>query len=506
MELREHNRKECLANTRSAVIRSIIDWIADESSGHKEVLWLYGLAGSGKSTLATTIAGMMRDLHRLGAFFFFDRDVQGRDSATLITMLAYQLAQFDPRIGVKVSQIVESIPGIAGMPLGFQFSNLLSADALKSVEWTGGTVVLVIDALDECGSIEERESLLQALSKGFQILPPFIRVIVVSRLESDIQRAFGTHPAVYPFSLDIESAANHEDISRFVEYRLDEIRKANPPLRSDWPGDDKVSALIHSARGLFVWASTACLYINDYDPDQRLNQLIPPQSEVNSPEHVNQQLSMTSSKPFARLDQLYKTGLESVGSWDNPSFRSDCCNIIGVILCAIVPVSCLVIDTLLELPPSRTCFQSISHLGCVLRIDKTGAVRILHPSFHDYLSGRCSTEPWSIDLQLHKKELALHCINLLNKTLRENIHGLTLPHWVQMEVLPEAVSYACRFWVEHTCLISYAADDVVDRIYKFLGRHLLHWMEAMAVLKSHDSTIRSLRNLLAWIQVCPATF
>jgi len=49
-------------------------------------------------------------------------------------------------------------------------------------------------------------------------------------------------------------------------------------VTSDWPGENKIKALIRDAGALFVWFSTACWYIDDYD--QRLNQHIPPESEV----------------------------------------------------------------------------------------------------------------------------------------------------------------------------------------------------------------------------------
>jgi hypothetical protein len=62
-------RKNSLPKTRLDIIKVITDWIADESSDQKKVMWLYGLAGSGKITISTTIAWIMRDLHRLGAFF-----------------------------------------------------------------------------------------------------------------------------------------------------------------------------------------------------------------------------------------------------------------------------------------------------------------------------------------------------------------------------------------------------------------------------------------------------
>lgn len=488
----EYNRDACLPKTRLDVVKFIVKWIADGSSDQKRVLWLYGLAGSGKSTLSTTIAWMMRDLHRLGAFFFFDRDIPERNAATMIPALAYQLAQFNARIGAVVSQIVESNSNIAEMPIIFQFANLLSAKALQSVEWSGGPIVLVIDALDECGIEKDRVKLLQCLSNGFSDLPPFIRVIVASRQENDIQRTLGSHPAVYPYHLHIDSASNKGDISEFLRYHLNEIRAANEHLQldSDWPGGDKIDALTERAAGLFVWASTACLYIQSHAPGRRLNELI------------TQQSVDTSSQPFANLDRLYKAGLQSAGRWADPLFRSDCCAILGTILCARIPLTCSMINSLL--PLDQPCLQSISHLGCVLRWSETESIRILHPSFHDYLSSRCRSEPWFIDLDQHNEKLAVHCIKLLDSEhgLRENICNLTLPHPVQNETLPEAMSYACKFWIEHICLISKAENDVGDLIYEFLGRHLLHWIEALAILKRHDITIRSLQSLLKWLSVC----
>jgi hypothetical protein len=493
VEMHEYNRKACLAKTRQDVITTITSWIADESSDRKSVLWLYGLAGSGKSTLSTTIAWMMQDLHRLGAFFFFDRDIPERNAATLIRTLAYQLALFDAHIGRKISSIVENNPRIAERPLDFQWACLLSAEALQSLQWSRGPIILVIDALDECGSETDRKMLMQVLSKGFSDLPPFIRVMVVSRQQPDIQRVLGSHLAVYRYSLGIDSATNRADISEFIRYRLDQIRMENEylSLGSDWPGDDRISALTNCAAGLFVWASTACLYIESHNPDHRLNELIA------------QTLIDSASEPFASLDSLYKTSIQSAGRWTDSLFHADCREILGAILCARNPISCSMIDSLL--PLSQPCLQSISRLSCVLRWDETEGIRILHPSFHDYLSKRCNIEPWSINLEVHNEKLALRCIELLDNTLRENICGLTLPHPVQNETLLDAVSYACKFWVEHICLISQAADNIGDRIYRFLGQHLIHWMEALAVLKNHNNTIESLRNLLEWLSVSHPT-
>ena len=485
----DSKRTCCLENTRRNVISDIMKWIADDSIEAKKVLWIHGLAGTGKSTLSTTIAQIMSSLHRLGAFFFFSRDIPQRDSGTLIRTLAYQLAKFDECFGAVISPLVTKNSSITIMPLEFQFENLLF-NTLKSVEWSGGPIVLIIDALDECGREADRTDLMQALSKGFSDLPSFIRVIVVSRQEPDIQHALGSHSHVRSYHLDTNSVTNKDDISEYIRHRLEEIRIRNGCLGDHWPGEAKLSSLANRADGLFVWASTACLYIQSYAPDRRLSEL------------VNKQPQGGSSGPFANLDSLYETGLKSADLWHDALFRSNCCNILGAILCARVPLSCSVMDALLE-PHDTSSWESVSHLGCVLHISETEPIRILHPSFHDYLSERCGDKPWAINLERHNKELALRCIKLLDKELRENICDMTLPSLSQKRTIPEAISYACKFWIEHVCLISTADDDILNEIYNFLDKHLLHWMEAMAILKCHDQTIRSVDNLMKWLWVCP---
>jgi WD40 repeat protein len=430
----EYNRTICLENTRRDVINDIMEWIADDSTDSRKVLWVHGLAGTGKSTLSTTIAHIMRRHHRLVAFFFFNRDIPQRNFATLIRTLAYRLAMFDACFGAAISRVVENNDNIAEMPLEFQFESLLSANALKSVEWSGGPIVLIIDALDESGSEADRKILMQVLSKGFSSLPSFIRIIVLSRQEQDIQRVLGSHSHLRRYPLDIDSATNKDDLSEYMRHRLEEIRIQNGRLGDHWPSEDKISSLANRAGGLFIWASTACLYIESYAPNRRLSELLEKQPEGNS------------SGPFAHLDSLYETGLQSAGLWHDALFRSDCCNVLGMILCARVPLSCSVIDALLELPQDTSSWESVSRLGCVLHISETAPIRILHPSFHDYLSERCSSRPWSIQLERHNKELALRCIKLLDKELQENMCDMTLPYLSRKRSLPKVVCGVDKMW------------------------------------------------------------
>ena len=489
-------RPSCLANTRLDVIEFITAWITSEDQ-NKPVLWLSGLSGTGKSTISTTIANILRELRRLGAFVFFNRDVKERhDPMQVIRTLAYKLACFDTRIGDAVSAAIESTSDIAESPLAFQFRTLLHGplSSLESLH-SGGPIVIVIDALDECGSAKGRKELMTALLEGVGGLPSFVRILVTSRPERDIETAFRTNPFVHRCELDLTSESTANDIRVFVETQMAMIRANNSTLglSPGWPGQDNVTALVRHAQGLFVWASTACAFIEEgHDPRLRLAPLI---------------TITVSSTPLKALDALYETALRSAGSWNDEAFRSDCLSILGLILVVKIPISCNAMDDLLNcgLPQGlpRPSLHTLSCLGSVLRLSETDPIRILHPSFQDFLSDRvrCGNNAWFVELNRHHGDLAICCIGLLEQKLKKNICDLRIGEAFSDRPLSESLSYACIYWVEH--IIS-ATEVSMDRIYTLLSQHLLHWMEVMSILKLFRVAIRELQRLREWIELVMA--
>jgi hypothetical protein len=299
-------------------LQYILAWTFNQSIDQR-LLWLHGLAGSGKSTLSTTVANNLQEQGCLGASMFFNRDVEERSQSwNVIRTLAYQLAMFDARIAATVAACIEATPRIAHSPLRLQFIHLL-IKPLSSLPMTEAPVVIVLDALDECGSADDRKALLTILAAESLHLPHFIRIIVTSRTELDIRTAFRSKPHIHVLELDLSSNSNMEDISSFLRTRMEEIRVANAslPLADDWPGDVTISALVSRAAGLFVWASTACRFIEGHDPRKRLDTLL---------RHA------INTKAEAALDALYATALEAVGMWDDEDFRADFCSIMGTIV------------------------------------------------------------------------------------------------------------------------------------------------------------------------------
>src|SRR5882724_667438 len=253
------SRGVCTHGTRQHILTSIIGWLITPSEG-QNILWLHGLAGSGKSTISTTVAEYFREISCLGAFMFFDRnDPTHSDPNAVVRTLAYRLSLFDPAIQAAVCLQIEGDKTIAEAPIGRQFSKLL-LDPLKSIGAPSlpGLVVIIIDALDECGDSRSWRDLLALLARELANLPPIFRILITSRTELDIKAALD-HPNVVPRELNIATDSNEDDISVFLHNEMGIIRDYYKILNlpSDWPGEATLLELGKRSMGLFIWASTA---------------------------------------------------------------------------------------------------------------------------------------------------------------------------------------------------------------------------------------------------------
>jgi len=480
-------RTQCLSTTRMALLEFIVNWTNDTTSEQK-ILWIYGLAGSGKSTVSTTIASIFRDSGRLGAFLFFDRAVTERSDPTrVIKTLAHQLATFDPRIEAAIRVAVERNPNMLMSPLPRQFQTLI-LNPLSDEEHLAPIIVIVLDALDECGTKSERDALLEVLTQDSVKLPVAIRIVITSRAERDIYNAFQSLPHILTYELDITSSINRDDISSYFRHRMLLIRTRNTHLLrgTEWPGEEAFHELVQRACGLFVWAYTASEFINGHSPMKRL-------------EVILRGKKATSAE--ASLDALYKTALESAGDWDDEDLVKEFRDILGIILVARQPLSSAAIDALLQSPEKIPSIHTISLLACLMQQGPT--IRVLHPSFADFLmtKGRCGRDIWFFDGPTCHRHLAIQCMDRMDVFLKRNMCNMTLAINLTTECLPEAISYSCIFWIDHICLITDDFMPIVDRLQDFLFQHLIHWFEATSILRRSRDMISRLDQLLKWISV-----
>jgi hypothetical protein len=88
--------------------------------------------------------------------------------------------------------------------------------------------------------------------------------------------------------------------------------------------------------------------------------------------------------------------------------------------------------------------------------------------------------------------------------LRQNMCNLSGPGVLRSEIeegtvarsLSPDLQYACRYWVNH---LKQSQQDITDRdtTHLFVQKHLLHWLEAMSLMRESSRCVHLLNNLQA---------
>ncbi|KAJ7481000.1 hypothetical protein FB451DRAFT_1086067, partial [Mycena latifolia] len=403
-------RTPCLPGTRQEVLDRIEGWLSVPSDTGN-VLWLSGVAGSGKSTISTTVSEIYRTTHRLGAFLFFDRNDQSRSHpSAVIRTMAYSLGLFEPHIGSAISAVIKADPAVVNAPMATQFKQLLLGPLRSAERYLPGPILIILDALDECGDIDSRAVLLSLLSREFPKLPQLYRFLITGRRESDIAEQFATRFKEMDLPTGVRSSA--ADVERYLRHEIAEIQQLKQ-LGADWPGEDSIQTLVHLSGGLFIWAVTATRFIHKgYRPDKQLKILI-----------------TQDPTRGVKLDDLYSVALRTSGLWDDETFGEDARAVLACIVLGRVPMTDATIDMLLYSGEQRSR-DVLTHLTSVVQWNPGEEARTLHASFADYLTdpNRSGGEPWAINPKTDHYSLSLGCLRTLRRELRFNIFGLKNSH------------------------------------------------------------------------------
>ncbi|KAH8807278.1 putative wd40 protein [Xylogone sp. PMI_703] len=483
----ENMHCECLPGTRSYLLRQIEEWA--ESPHGKCIFWLNGMAGTGKSTISRTIAKLFKGKKSLGASFFFKRGEEDRGNAkTLFPTLVHQLVARIPELIDSIQKVVEEDPYISEKALGEQFERLL-LQPLSTVHFDHTvTMVIVIDALDECeseGNIDDIRAILQLLPRVRTLTRVKLRFFLTSRPELPIRLGFKEIIGNYQdMDLhDIPRADIGSDIELFLRHSFSQIcEDHNFPL--SWPGEDIIQTLIAKTVPLFISAATLSRFIGDrnWNPQKRLEAILADQSAY---------ISKMSVTYLSVLKQL----LIRQDEWESHQLIQEFKKIVGVIIVLATPLSVNALSQLLNIEAAHISTR-LDHLHSVLNVPRTSymPVRLLHLSFRDFLldtktkETRESERFWIDERAVHQY-LTNQCLELMCHSLRKNICNLPGDGTERSNIdvnsinyhLPPELQYACRYWTQH---LMQSQDPVTEliRAFPFLEVHFLHWVETMSIL------------------------
>lgn len=477
----------CMEGTRLSLLENISSWIHADSETAR-ILLLTAPPGAGKTAIAHTVA---RDAPEdaVTLSFFFDRTSSDRNNPRqFVSTLVRDLAGHDLQFRTSVHASLDRNRDLPSAQPLRQFTELLVGHASRT---TAQRILVVIDALDECSGYSG--DLTAILCEQVPKLPSSFRVFVTSRPEDPLLRVLKPHTHVRQLTVELDETENRSDISNFIRHQLRTIA-SHHNLGDSWPGEERTSAVVTQAAGLFAWASLAMAYIGKDKLMQRDNKL---DAVVGRG---------TRKSPIAhKMDELYDTVL-SACDWGDEDFVQGYHLVVGAIIAAKVPLSKSTLRSLLQDSSNVTddVLDIVSPLFTGVDTDDA-PVHILHLTLHDFLTNAVRSKSYFIDETEHSRFLGLQCLNILVHTLKADIPGQGYSSsWDEYAYKPmplfpvtASVVYACRFWMDHIVRMQVPSDQECYASLEEFSPHVITWLE----IASAVGPFPALGKIRDWLEV-----
>jgi hypothetical protein len=416
-----------------------------------------------------------------------------------VRTLAHSLGKFSDEVGNKIASAMRAQKHITDRSYAEQF-RLLIAEPLAATESlsTSGPILVVIDALDECGDEKSRESILELFSVGLAKLPPSIRFLITSRPEPDIMAVLDGAKHILPYDIDIKSQSNIEDISLYLRTSLQKLK----PKVSEWPGEERISKLIVQADGLFIWASTACKFVQGSA------------KFVNHDKQLGIVLTHTRSVEGEQsIDALYRAVLSDLIDWQDEALVAKYRLVFGTILVLRSPLTAQDMVTFYHTEEADDIPEFVRKLSALLcGADGSKPLQPWHKSLFDFLTVRVKPgDRFFVDMRAQEGTVAKNCLRTMNDLLGRNILRIQPEYMPRSQVpdlddriakyIPRHLQYSCSYAVDHVVMMEEQQLEIAGCIYEFLQRHLLHWLEVMSFLGRTFEAVSCLQRLEQWTKV-----
>jgi hypothetical protein len=262
----------CMDGTRESLLNHIVDWVANKS-GQENVLrnnthWIYGSPGIGKTSLAHSICEKLHKQQHLAGAFFCRRDDPNLNKPTnILPTFIYQLAILFPPFRTIVVKYLRDDPNLTpGSMQGSLFLDFIHSLASHPEH----TLVFVIDALDECGDAQNRPGLMKDLTDA-AAQAPWLKLIITSRTEVDIQLHFDTLPQASYIRYDLATDQDASTDLRIFAQTQFRLLAMFWHLPTSWPEESDLNRVISRAGGLFIFVKTLVLALRHCeDPKESL--------------------------------------------------------------------------------------------------------------------------------------------------------------------------------------------------------------------------------------------
>ena len=213
----------CMEGTRKSLLEQVIAWATNglAQPNGRNTCWIYGAPGIGKTSLAHSICASLHDKEQLAGAFFCQRDDQDlREPRNIFPTLIRKLAIIFPPFRSIVAECLRTYPSVTSESMQ---PTLFLEFIRKLPRLPKKTLAFVIDALNECGDTQSRPGILDTLTEVASPAP-WLRVIITSRPEVDIQHFFDGVTQLSHFRHDLTAdEESTSDLQTFAEHRFNRV-------------------------------------------------------------------------------------------------------------------------------------------------------------------------------------------------------------------------------------------------------------------------------------------
>ncbi|KAJ1569920.1 hypothetical protein HK096_010062 [Nowakowskiella sp. JEL0078] len=495
-------KDDYVPGTRKWLVKAITEWLR-KSEGC--VMWLSGTAGVGKSIMAWLISENIPLPAILGSVFFCKHNDNDKNTATgIIKSIAFDLASKIPAFAAILHQTLQD--DLKRKDIGkksileesvYDLFKTLVENGLNAITHPN-TIVIIIDALDECGKFGdiERKGLLSFLSN--LNLPSYVKLIVTGRPEIDIWNCLKD---LNTLVIEPTNEMNETDLCIYISHRLTSV------IESFTNQEEKtaiISKLADKSEGVFIYARFACDKIIQLNSTSHLSSIKIPNAVDQFQSGMDFQYSEILKEATANSD----IGLIKV--------------VLGTICILREPLSSRSIAALLGKGEGEIGAVIIS-IRKILNIDSQGLITVIHKSLKDCLTKRNpASDEIFIDIVTFDILLARQClctlVNLLKldlcqlrdagKFISEIENYQSLVSDVELELL-----YSIKYWWQHMTAIPSETgiklresnDKIFELIQSFAELKLLNWVEACSLYWKLDHAKQAAESAAQWINASTTT-
>ena len=497
-----HRNLCCMDGTRQSLLNQITDWVVN-NSGQENVLqknayWLYGSPGIGKTSLAHSICASLHERNHLaGAFFCRRDDPILSEPMNILPTFIHKLAIILPAFRAIVVNRLRDDPNLT--PESMKGSLFL--EFIRSLpSHLGNTLVLVVDALDECGNTRSRPGILRTLIDA-AAQARWLKIIITSRTEIDIQHFFDNlgQSSYLPYDLATDRDAS-ADLRTFARSQFDLV-VSDWHLPTPWPEESDFDRAISRANGLFIFIKTLVLALERCeDPNESLKAA----------------LQSSAGTGLESLYKLYSTILKAQIMRNSAEFQ----RMIGVVL-STAPYRALCDETIAELAGLKPYLvkrwvDTLSSLLCRDEAANRG-IRVRHLSIYDFFISDCCD--YQVNVRDTDVQLGIACLKTMVMQLRFNICKLEDSRLANTEIenlpsrvndnISDALQYSTLHWSSH---LRFPPDNYDQRVLvlgslkEFFERlYPLFWVEVLSLMGMVPTGAPSLRRLISWVRVHKST-